>query len=220
MHPFSVLPENIGPLLTSAGALPKIDDDRVEGQSNQHVEHSVIACNWPDESRSVCSHPEPKWGVLVLCRNIRFDLHWQFDWLLPLQQRAVRLPGWARAAPPSGYHSVLLHAVELVHSEHTYTTIVRRWFIVHVVESSWSRGDVESIVKATPTMTAEAILINISVSQMHEHALPFQQHQAERSSAAAGWPPRFSHILLRRAKEWSPSAETQRNITPNLIQLP
>lgn len=137
----------------------KIYDDRVEGQSNQHVEHSVIACNWPNESRSVCSHPEPKWGVLVHCRNIQFDLHWQFDWLLPLQQRAVRLPGWARAAPPSGYHSVLLHAVELVHSEHTYTTIVRRWFIVHVVESSWSRGDVESIVKATPTMTAEAVLM-------------------------------------------------------------
>lgn len=131
----------------------------MEGQSNQHVEHSVIACNWLNESRSVCSHPEPKWGVLVHCRNIQFDLHWQFDWLLPLQQRAVRLPGWARAAPPSGYHSVLLHAVELVHSEHTYTTIVRRWFIVHVVESSWSRGDVESIVKATPTMTAEAILM-------------------------------------------------------------
>lgn len=38
----------------------KIYDDSVEGQSNQHVEHSVIACNWPNESRSVCSHPEPK----------------------------------------------------------------------------------------------------------------------------------------------------------------
>lgn len=47
-----------------------------------------------------------------------------FDLLLPLQQRVVKPLGWARAAPPSGYHSALPHAVELVHSEPTNTQLL------------------------------------------------------------------------------------------------
>lgn len=80
-----------------------------------------------------------------------------FDVLLPLQQRAVKLPGWARAAPPSGYHSALPHAVELVHSEHTHThTTIVKYRIVQ-----WA--EVMKITRELHVATKQTLWNNVTV---------------------------------------------------------